>query len=74
MSSLAIFGLILGGVAVTFAGLALFFDGYNKGYRIGKDEGYQDGFSAGKIRAHEWWNDAEVGVQKAREAIWKDEG
>ncbi len=74
VNPLAIFGLILGGVAVTFAGLALFFDGYERGHRIGKQQGYEEGFTAGKIRADEWWSDAESGVQKAREEIWKDEG
>lgn len=47
---------------------------HNRGYKRGKAQGYQDGFEAGRIRSEEWWTDAELDVQKAREEIWKEEG
>ena len=72
MNSLSLFGLLFGGVAVTLGGLGLFFDGYERGHRVGKAQGYQDGFTAGKLRSEEWWADAELDVQKAREEIWKE--
>jgi hypothetical protein len=68
-----VIGLLFGGVVVTLGGLGLFFDGYERGHRVGKEQGYQDGFTAGKLRADEWWADAELDVAKARQEIWKEE-
>jgi hypothetical protein len=68
--------LISAAIAFCFLSLALWFDAHDRGYNLGREQGYQEGFAdglaAGQIRADEWWTDVEVEVKKAREEIWKE--
>ena len=49
--------------------------GYRCGFQEGKDhalrEGYNNGFVAGHASAEKWLEELEVGVQQAREEIWR---
>lgn len=57
------------------AGSCLWFHrrGYYKGLDAGFSNGFAHGHDCGRIDAEKWWMQAEIDVQKAREAIWKAE-
>lgn len=47
--------------------------GFRKGFAQGHEAGFGQGHDCGRINAEQWWMQAEIEVQKEREAIWMEE-
>lgn len=56
--------------AILVVSLAAYRHGYQKGLRRGLEKGYD----SGRVDAEAWWLKQGAEVDKAREAIWKEQG
>ena len=43
-----------------------------RGAKIGRQQGYEQGFSDGQFRMHQWWLEADRDVERAREEMWRE--
>lgn len=68
---------LLAGVCLGIAELAFLvavcLSFHNRGFKRGRNEGWEQGFEAGKLREESWWLEAEQSVAQARQQIWREE-
>lgn len=72
MSTLSAGCFVLGCVGFLCAAIGILTRVYDRGAKIGRQQGYEQGFSDGQFRMHQWWLEADRDVERAREEMWRE--